>query len=363
MKKFKTLKNELYDMILSMDDFPVFKVWNFNLKAFEERQLNKISSRLLTGLADRLFNIIDEGHLKKKKLLETLSHHFLAEVKYSLFYKSEYEAEGPNSCAGGDDSVMEQFIVWASDGSVEDYREKDLRRNWEDGDTAVFLKWFESSKYFKLAKKLNRRGNKSRVIKNYKELVHAEILEDIFTIIRSGFDINYVNFRKDIIKSLLYYKSKVRNKKTINEVLDTYDIDYMIKQTMNSEAQLQLINILFASGDKSIKYEDFKKEDFKIFDILDIEELEDVKNLIKEIFYIALSEGLTSYNEKVLLKVINFKTHEIEPTCFVFDFDEDILRNLFLTGIRKYRNLENNSILKGYVEKLIENLNRKEEDK
>lgn len=129
------------DFIYGLDDFPVFNYWNFNKKQFVPRPLNRMSSDFVYSLAIATLNIPEE------RLKEYLANEIVYATKYAYFGNASYEAEGPNSCGGGDNSIQEQFVCWATGITVKQYRNREWQYNNLIGQP--LLNWVEGSKLYK----------------------------------------------------------------------------------------------------------------------------------------------------------------------------------------------------------------------
>lgn len=133
---------------VNFKDFPKFNNWNFNSKEFELRALNNLSIRFNSHLDDTLDFIKKYPKEVPEDLVAYLSTKIVEAARYSLFGNRIFEAEGPNSYGGGDDSIQEQFICWAMEITPEDYR-KD-RGKYAYNPTLCsgpgLIKWLETSK-------------------------------------------------------------------------------------------------------------------------------------------------------------------------------------------------------------------------
>ena len=140
------------------NDFPVFQDWNFNRKQFEPRALNKLSTRFNSYLDDTIKNIKKVELLTEDDLVEYLAKEVVEATRYGMFYNASYEASGPNSYCGGDDSIQEQFVCWALDIPVAEYRKNhsiSLSDDLYKGKNLI--EWVETSELYKyLFKKLNK---------------------------------------------------------------------------------------------------------------------------------------------------------------------------------------------------------------
>lgn len=141
---------EVYDL----KDFPVFQDWNFNKKQFEPRALNKLSVRLNNYLDSAIKDIKKSEGLTEDNIVEYLAIAVVDATKYGVFYNASYEASGPNSHCGGDDSIQEQFVCWALDISVEEYRKNHgiaLQDELYTGKNLI--KWIKNSELLKVVSK------------------------------------------------------------------------------------------------------------------------------------------------------------------------------------------------------------------
>lgn len=150
----KTNEGEDEMQVYDLKDFPVFQYWDFNRKEFEPRALNKLSGRFNDSLEYTIKNIKKVQDLTPENVVEYVAKEVVDATKYSVFYNSSYEASGPNSCCGGDDSIQEQFVCWALDVPVEEYRkDSGLALSPELYKGKTLLEWTETSELLRLIKK------------------------------------------------------------------------------------------------------------------------------------------------------------------------------------------------------------------
>src|SRR5690554_3429639 len=101
------IKKEISKLIQEMNDFPVFKYWDFNKKEFIDRPLNQLSYKFSESLSSTLFNNIissfTDENLERLVIMAVIQSAFIA-----YFGNSNYEAEGEKSFGGGVDSIQEQ---------------------------------------------------------------------------------------------------------------------------------------------------------------------------------------------------------------------------------------------------------------
>lgn len=141
---------DLDKKIQDLDDFPIFKYWDVNQKQFEHRSLNRMSSRFITSL---VFGIKNIKRLKPKDVEYSLQSLFVGSVINAYFYNRSYEAEGPRSYGGGDDSIQEQFICWALNKPVKEHRaNKHSYFNYDLIDSPVITEFIKNSELLKLVK-------------------------------------------------------------------------------------------------------------------------------------------------------------------------------------------------------------------
>ena len=149
-----TKKQErLFDKIYSLTDFPIFQYWDSNNKEFVPRALNKLSTKFLRYLA------IDLSELKELTV-ETISRTFLDATRYAYFGNASYEAIGhpefnDYACCGGHGSIQEQFVCWALNRPVEDYRERKINGYSDElsKDSPVIVEFIKNSELLKLVSK------------------------------------------------------------------------------------------------------------------------------------------------------------------------------------------------------------------
>lgn len=193
------IKKEISKLIQEMDDFPVFKYWDFNNKEFIDRPLNKLSCKFSESLSSTLFNNIipsfTDENLERLVIMAVIQAAFIA-----YFGNSNYEAEGEKSFGGGVDSIQEQFTVWAmSDDNQEsylknlkDYRDKKIhleifpsqvdtyfKENRLDG----IIKWTKTSELFELFKQFR---DLTHPLTKDQKLLDVTILTELVNIVRSG---------------------------------------------------------------------------------------------------------------------------------------------------------------------------------
>lgn len=171
MRKRTQLEMKYFDEVYKMADFPVFQYYDHNKKEFEPRALNKMSTRFIDYIASELKDlkskkvkmIPNEAWAKAMTLVISASF-------YAYFYNASYEAIGQNDNAhcGGDNSIQEQFVCWATGISVEDYRSGefdiplhathllDVSLNKLEKDYAPLATWAKDSQLFKLIEKITK---------------------------------------------------------------------------------------------------------------------------------------------------------------------------------------------------------------
>lgn len=165
----KTQK-KFYDTIYEMNDFPIFKYYNRNTKQFEDRALNTMSTRFLNHLSSRLDDLRRKRVVlgERKALIETVVM-LVHAAAYAYYGNASYEAIGQNTNAhcGGAISIQEQFVVWASGLTVEDYRSNVIFKHHslpygadlELEDLEGFyeaIQWAKTSQLYELVKKTTR---------------------------------------------------------------------------------------------------------------------------------------------------------------------------------------------------------------
>lgn len=194
------IKKEISKLIQEMNDFPVFKYWDFNKKEFIDRPLNQLSCKFIESLSSTLFNYnifssFTDENLEKRVILAVIQSAFIA-----YFGNSSYEAEGEKSYGGGVDSIQEQFTVWVmSDDNQEsylknlkDYRDKKIHLGiWPSNVDTYFkenrldgiMKWTKTSELFELFKQF--RDLTHPLTKDQKSL-DVTILTELVNIIKRG---------------------------------------------------------------------------------------------------------------------------------------------------------------------------------
>lgn len=231
------IKKEISKLIQEMNDFPVFKYWDFNKKEFIDRPLNQLSCKFIESLSSTLFNDIvssfTDEDLERFVILAVIQSAFIA-----YFGNSSYEAEGEKSFGGGVDSIQEQFTVWAmSDDNQEsylknlkDYRDKKIylgilpsqvdtyfKENRLDG----IIKWTKTSELFELFKQFR---DLTHPLTKDQKLLDVTILTELVNIVRNG---NYS--QTTVMKQLLgtfarVNHSYIKRKMVVNIFKKYYDI-------------------------------------------------------------------------------------------------------------------------------------------
>lgn len=141
--------------LVDFKDFPVFQHWDFNTKEFKPRALNNLSVRFNEYLERRIKEIITEHvvFLTERHLINYLVKKIVNAAKYSLFGNASFEAEGPGSYGGGNDSIQEQFVCWVLDVPAEDYRNKKVFAYSDDlYESKVLYNWVKDSELLEYIK-------------------------------------------------------------------------------------------------------------------------------------------------------------------------------------------------------------------
>lgn len=196
----KYIKKEISKLIQEMNDFPVFKYWDFNKKEFIDRPLNQLSYKFIESLSSTLFNYnifssFTDENLERRVILAVIQSAFIA-----YFGNNSYEAEGENSYGGGVDSIQEQFTVWVmSDDNQEsylknlkDYRDKKIHLEiWPSQVDTYFkenrldgiIKWTKTSELFELFKQFR---DLTHPLTKDQKLLDVTILTELVNIVKRG---------------------------------------------------------------------------------------------------------------------------------------------------------------------------------
>lgn len=193
------IKKEISKLIQEMNDFPVFKYWDFNKKEFIDTPLNKLSYKFIESLSSTLFNnnvsLFTDEDLERFVILAVIQSAFIA-----YFGNASYEAEGEKSHCGGVDSIQEQFTVWVmSDDNQEsylknlkDYRDKKIYLGISPSQVDTYLKenrldgirkWTKTSELFELFKQFR---DLTHPLTKDQKLLDVTILTELVNIVRSG---------------------------------------------------------------------------------------------------------------------------------------------------------------------------------
>lgn len=122
MEKILTLQEKIKNFLYNKDFFPEFQLWDFNKKEFKPTKLNRMSSKFLDVLANSLMDVVGKKDLPEDIMVDYIAKSVIRAAKYAYFGNATYESEGPNSHAGGDDSIQEQFTCWVTNLDTDEYR-------------------------------------------------------------------------------------------------------------------------------------------------------------------------------------------------------------------------------------------------
>lgn len=143
-------RREYKDEVRDFKDFTVFQYWNPNKKAFEPRALNNLSIRFNDSLTYAKKEFKKLTFNSEEEQLTWVIKEFVDSAKYAYYGNASYEASGPNSCCGGDDSIQEQFTCWALNIPVETYRKNSILAYSEEiYKSPVVREWVINSEYYK----------------------------------------------------------------------------------------------------------------------------------------------------------------------------------------------------------------------
>lgn len=149
-------RDKYVNYISKFTDFPVFNYWDVNRKEFKPRALNNLSIKFNWHLGE----VVDK---EVKKLVEpteeTILNYLAAQIvyatRYTLFGNASFEAGGPNSYCGGNDSIQEQFVCWALNMTPEEYRSGGRSKSYgtELFEAPVLLEWVKNSELYREVKR------------------------------------------------------------------------------------------------------------------------------------------------------------------------------------------------------------------
>lgn len=140
------------DQIYILEDFPLFMLWNYGKVRYEK--LNKISSKFNRSLTEAILKVAGQK-ITEEQLVDYATRAVLEASIYSFFSNSMYETGEEDGYSGGNNSLEEQFTVWAIsdsfptyDSYLEKYREREIHlfypENSLKNDDKLFDLWTEN---------------------------------------------------------------------------------------------------------------------------------------------------------------------------------------------------------------------------